>query len=127
MCHMSKIKSDLSGTNCCHFSNSLRKLKFELYPIILEIMMQNHFTSIADIILEPQESMVSFHSRKPPGITDSEFSSYIKKSQIHAKFDEYSVVYNTIPFLPKVIWTHPSHLAKGFHIHQSSHSSLSHA
>lgn len=33
-------------------------------------------TSIADIILYPQESIVSFHLGKPSGMTGSEFSSY---------------------------------------------------
>jgi hypothetical protein len=33
-------------------------------------------TSIAEIILQPHESIVSFHSGKPSGITGSELSSY---------------------------------------------------
>lgn len=36
---------------------------------------QYQLTSIADIILCPQESMVSFHSGKPSGMTGSELSS----------------------------------------------------
>lgn len=35
----------------------------------------NELTSIADIILYPHESMVSFHSGKPSGMTGSELSS----------------------------------------------------
>lgn len=42
-------------------------------------MAQQDFTSIAEIILYPQKSMVSFHSGNPSGITGSEFNSYMNK------------------------------------------------
>ena len=37
---------------------------------------RKQITSIAEIILQPHESIVSFHSGKPSGITGSELSSY---------------------------------------------------
>jgi len=41
---------------------------------------QQCLTSIADIILYPHESMVSFHPWNPSGITGSEFNSYMNET-----------------------------------------------